>query len=208
MVLTLALIPAFSLRRRRIVPQRFEMSCGGDWRSVIEQTENGRWLFPLLGERVRVREVVKSNLSCLDVRRQHLLGVKWHAAFTQRALEAEEIHARHLGRRNLADAPTRKQRTRQFQAKLCGRHPLVVGQVWQFKRHAALLLPLRLGVKRRACEFTASASLLVQHRICRAEAWRRREPLQTIGTGRHPFGRRCCPPTAASLGWSRIARAK
>ena len=63
--LTLALIPAFSPpsslrfdaiapkpkakadRRRRIVRRVFEMSCGGDCRSVVEQPEDGQRLFPL-----------------------------------------------------------------------------------------------------------------------------------------------------------------
>jgi hypothetical protein len=38
------------------------MSYDGDGRNVVEQTENVRWLFPLRGERVRVREVVNTIL--------------------------------------------------------------------------------------------------------------------------------------------------
>jgi hypothetical protein len=85
MVVTLALIPAFSPRRRRIVHRFLGTSCDGDCRSIIKKSENGQWLFPLRcpspagtgegvrrtgegrvekqkdAERARVREVVKTN---------------------------------------------------------------------------------------------------------------------------------------------------
>ena len=49
-VLTLALIPAFSPRRRRIVRRFLEISCGGDGRSVVKQPAVGQRLFPPWGE--------------------------------------------------------------------------------------------------------------------------------------------------------------
>ena len=61
MVVTPVLIPAFSPGRRRIVRRFLGKSYGGDCRRVVEQSEDGRRLFPLLGEKVRVRESVKTN---------------------------------------------------------------------------------------------------------------------------------------------------
>jgi hypothetical protein len=75
----------------------------------------------------------------LDVRRQHLFGVKRDAAFTQSALESEEVRTRHLGRRDLADASARIQRASKLQAHLFRRQPLVRGDIRQFNRHDALL---------------------------------------------------------------------
>ena len=55
---TLALIPAFSPRRRRIVRRFLGMSGGRIGRKRVERSEHEQKLFPLRGERVRVREVV------------------------------------------------------------------------------------------------------------------------------------------------------
>ena len=67
MIVMLALTPALcSLSRRseakadergRIVRRFFGISCDWIGRERVEQTTSGPWLFPLLGERVRVREV-------------------------------------------------------------------------------------------------------------------------------------------------------
>src|ERR1022692_614706 len=48
-------------RRRRIVRRFLGLSCVGDWRTRIEQYEAGTDIPSPLGERVRVREVVKTN---------------------------------------------------------------------------------------------------------------------------------------------------
>jgi hypothetical protein len=58
MVLTLALIPAFSPGEKEIVRRFLGMSCGGAGRCGVELTGRGQRQFPLLGERARVRDGV------------------------------------------------------------------------------------------------------------------------------------------------------
>ena len=61
-VLTTSLTPALSPRSGRIVCRAFEMSCDGIGRTIIRKIEDGRWMFPLRGERARVRADVEQTL--------------------------------------------------------------------------------------------------------------------------------------------------
>jgi hypothetical protein len=59
-VILSALIPAFSSGEKENFYRLFKFSCDGIGRMVSRKNYGGRWLFPLLGERVRVRADVPS----------------------------------------------------------------------------------------------------------------------------------------------------